>query len=142
MKEALDYKTNSPCQQLRKCIKNRIENIHADVRVFKVRQGMYSLSFFLEYPLPHYFLYFLSFYNLLLNRLLILNHVYRLFMCYLCLISSAWPFLGRFITNFMCGIFTLFCSCCGRPIYGYRPGKRFILSTLDKPRTFVIEKLQ
>ena len=42
MKEALDYETNSPCQQLRKCIKNRIENIHADVRVFKVRQGMYS----------------------------------------------------------------------------------------------------
>lgn len=61
MKEALDYETNSPCQQHRKCIKNRIENIHADVRVFKVRQGMYSLSFFLEYPLPHYFYIFCLF---------------------------------------------------------------------------------
>ena len=89
MKEALDYETNSLCQQLRKCIKNRIENIHADVRVFKVRQGMYSLSFFWNIHSRIIFIYFLSFYNLLLNRLLILNHVYRLFMCYLCLISSA-----------------------------------------------------
>ena len=61
MKEALGYETNSPCQQLRKYIKNRIENIHADVRVFKVRQGMYSLSFFSEYPLPHYFYIFFVF---------------------------------------------------------------------------------
>ena len=47
-----------------------------------------------------------------------LNLVHRLFMCCLCLISLAWCSLGRFITNFMFGIFTRSHSCCGRPICG------------------------
>ena len=33
MKGALDCLTNSPCQHLKKYIKNSMENMHADVRV-------------------------------------------------------------------------------------------------------------
>ena len=29
--EVLDCQTNSPCQHLRKCIRNSLENMHADV---------------------------------------------------------------------------------------------------------------
>ena len=32
-KEALDCLTNSPYQNLRKCIENSMENVHADVMV-------------------------------------------------------------------------------------------------------------
>ena len=32
-KEALDCETNSPCQNLRKCIKDSVENMHTDVRL-------------------------------------------------------------------------------------------------------------
>ena len=33
MKESLDCYTNPPCQHLGKCIENRIENMHTDVKV-------------------------------------------------------------------------------------------------------------
>ena len=35
-KEPLDCSTNSPCQLLKKCTKNSIEDIHTDVRVYFV----------------------------------------------------------------------------------------------------------
>ena len=31
LKEALDYRTNSPYQHLKKCIENSTENMHTDV---------------------------------------------------------------------------------------------------------------
>ena len=31
--EALDCYTNSPCQHLRKCMENSMENMHTDVRL-------------------------------------------------------------------------------------------------------------
>ena len=36
--EALDFLSNSPCQHLRKCKENSMENIHTDVRVQRVKQ--------------------------------------------------------------------------------------------------------
>ena len=33
--EVLDCQTNSPCQHLRKCIRNSLENMHADVMIYK-----------------------------------------------------------------------------------------------------------
>ena len=33
----LDCETNSPCQLLRKCIENSIENIYIYVRVWKIK---------------------------------------------------------------------------------------------------------
>ena len=33
MKAALDSYTNSPCQLLRKCIEDSMDNMHIDVRV-------------------------------------------------------------------------------------------------------------
>ena len=30
---SFDWQTNSPCQHLRKCIKNSMENMHTDVKV-------------------------------------------------------------------------------------------------------------
>ena len=38
-----ECQTNSPCQHLRKCIENRMENMHTDVRVQRVRDKKYSL---------------------------------------------------------------------------------------------------
>ena len=43
-KEPLDCSTNSPCQLLKKCIKNSIENIHTDVRVYFVIVHKESLN--------------------------------------------------------------------------------------------------
>ena len=37
MKKALDCKTNSPCQNLRKCIEKSIESMHTEVRVKRVK---------------------------------------------------------------------------------------------------------
>ena len=37
MKKALDCKTNSPCQNLRKCLENSIESMHTDVWVRRVK---------------------------------------------------------------------------------------------------------
>ena len=37
MKKALDCKTNSPCQNLRKCIENSIESMQTDVWVRRVK---------------------------------------------------------------------------------------------------------
>ena len=37
MKEVFDWQTNSPCQHLRRCIKNSMENMHTDVRVLRVK---------------------------------------------------------------------------------------------------------
>ena len=31
--EAIDYKTNSPCKYVRKCIEISVENLHTDVRM-------------------------------------------------------------------------------------------------------------
>ena len=36
VKEPFDWQTNSPCQHLRKCIKNNVENMYTDVRVLRV----------------------------------------------------------------------------------------------------------
>ena len=36
-KESLDCQTNSPCQYIGKCIKNSIENIHSEARVYRVK---------------------------------------------------------------------------------------------------------
>ena len=33
---AIDWLTNSPCQHLMKSIENSLENMHTDVRVYKV----------------------------------------------------------------------------------------------------------
>ena len=33
--DVLDCQTNSPCQHLRKCIRNSLENMHADVMIDK-----------------------------------------------------------------------------------------------------------
>ena len=43
-KEPLDCSTNSPCQLLKKCIKNSIENIHTDGRVYFVIVHKESLN--------------------------------------------------------------------------------------------------
>ena len=43
-KEPLDCSTNSPCQLLKKCIKNSIENIHTDIRVYFVIVHKESLN--------------------------------------------------------------------------------------------------
>ena len=41
--EAFDCQTNSPCQHLKKCIKNSMENMHTDVIVKKVKVGSREL---------------------------------------------------------------------------------------------------
>ena len=33
MQEACDYKPNSPCWHLKKCLENSMENMHTDIRV-------------------------------------------------------------------------------------------------------------
>ena len=43
-KEALDYWTNSPRQHPRKCIENSMENMHSDVRVYRVKATLTSLE--------------------------------------------------------------------------------------------------
>ena len=43
-KEALYYWTNSPCQHPRKCIENSMENMHSDVRVYRVKATLTSLE--------------------------------------------------------------------------------------------------
>ena len=53
MKEALDCQTNSPCQHLKKCIENSMENIDTDIRVLRV-----NLAFSLPVTIVH-FLYLL-----------------------------------------------------------------------------------
>ena len=37
-KETLENLKNSPCQHLRKCVENSMENIHTDVRVKSIKK--------------------------------------------------------------------------------------------------------
>ena len=36
--EAFDWELCSPCQHLRKCMKNSMENMHSDIRMEKVKR--------------------------------------------------------------------------------------------------------
>ena len=44
--KALDCWSNSPCQHLRKCIENSLENMHTDVRVWRVNSPRSVFVFF------------------------------------------------------------------------------------------------
>ena len=37
IKEAVDCETNSPCYHLMKCLENITENMHTDVRVWRIK---------------------------------------------------------------------------------------------------------
>ena len=51
-KEALDCKTNSPCQYNRKCIENSVEKMYTDVRV-KDNQASYA-RFAVDQMIQHF----------------------------------------------------------------------------------------
>ena len=56
IKEALDCSTNSPCQHLRKCLQNSMENLHTDIRVYSaVRKIFTTRTRFLENRLVNWF---------------------------------------------------------------------------------------
>ena len=50
MKKALDCKTNSPCQNLRKCLENSIESMHTDVWVRRVKSENPALHHSIPIP--------------------------------------------------------------------------------------------